>query len=77
MKTSSLSRMDIVFDVYKIEDLLGKHKAGWLLGGGQVSNAGCKELEFHIINIHNIHSFREIHQENYEALYMNYHISLS
>lgn len=25
--------MDMVFDVHKIEDLLGKHKAGWLVGG--------------------------------------------
>lgn len=71
--------MDIVFDVHKIEDLLGKHKAGWLFGWGvlRVNAASCRELQFYSINIHNINSFGEIHQENYEALYMNYHIALS
>lgn len=46
-------------------------------GGLHVNAASCKELQFYSINIHNINSFGEIHQENYEALYMNYHIALS
>lgn len=66
--------MDTVFNIYKIEGLLGKHETGWLFRGVSVSNACCKVLQFCIINTHHINSFREIHQEKYEALYMTSHL---